>query len=251
MTRITFSFGNVIIPLTTDNAALHNGCLTVDHLAACTVRNVVTDFAVENATLSLQPGAAPIDDPGKLFTGKAPDGAAYILEWELWYCIEDHTSFTSSRPGNEERRALNMLLTSFEPGKTYVYYVRLALRDGEGTHLPANQRDIRLTLNGQLVDKRYVTMDSFNKWVYGNEPVSITLPAQSGGGTSFIEPDYYPDDAENEDVAPAAAPAPATPGRDESDTAPKTADAPALPMIALAALSLCALAYALRRRAKA
>ena len=204
-----------------------------------------------NATLSLQPGPAPIDDPGKLFTGKAPDGAAYALEWELWYCVEDHTSFTSSRPGNEERRALNMLLTSFEPGKTYVYYVRLALRDGEGIHLPANQRDIRLTLNGQLVDKRYVTMDSYNRWVYGNEPVSITLPAPSGGNPSLIEPDYYPDYSENEDVAPAAAPAPATPGRDESDTAPKTADAPALPMIALAALSLCALAYALRRRAKA
>ena len=251
MTQITFSFDNVVIPLTTANAALTNGYLTVDHLATYTAQNVVTDFAVENATLKLQPGAAPIDDPGKLFTGKAPDGAAYILEWELWYCIEDHTSFTSSRPGNEERRALNMLLTSFEPGKTYVYYVRLALRDGEGTHLPANQRDIRLTLNGRLVDKRYVTMDSFNKWVYGNEPVSITLPAQSGGGTSLIEPDYYPDYAENEDVAPAAAPAPATPDRDESDTAPKTADAPALPVIALAALSLCALAFALRRRAEA
>ena len=220
------------------------------NIRSYTVRdpNEITDFAVENATLSLQPGAAPIDDPGKLFTGKAPDGAAYILEWELWYCIEDHTSFTSSRPGNEERRALNMLLTSFEPGKTYVYYVRLALRDGEGIHLPANQRDIRLTLNGQLVDKRYVTMDSFNKWVYGNEPVSITLPAQSGGGTSFIEPDYYPDYSENEDVAPAAAPAPAAPGRDESDTAPKTADAPILPTLLLTAFAALALTFSAKKR---
>ena len=248
LTQIAFTFDGKSVPLTSANAALHNGCLTVDHLAACTVRNVVTDFAVENATLSLQPGAAPIDDPGKLFTGKAPDGAAYILEWELWYCIEDHTSFTSSRPGNEERRALNMLLTSFEPGKTYVYYVRLALRDGEGIHLPANQRDIRLTLNGQLVDKRYVTMDSFNKWVYGNEPVSITLPAQSGGGTSFIEPDYYPDYSENEDVAPAAAPAPAAPGRDESDTAPKTADAPILPTLLLTAFAALALTFSAKKR---
>ena len=247
MTQIAFTFDGKSVPLTSANATLANGYLMVDHLATCTVQNVVTDFAVENATLSLQPGAAPIDDPGKLFTGKAPDGAAYAPEWELWYCIEDHTSFTSSRPGNEERRALNMLLTSFEPGKTYVYYVRLSLRDGEGTHLPANQRDIRLTLNGQLVDKRYVTMDSYNRWVYGNEPVSITLPAPSGGNPSFIEPDYYPDYAENEDDAPAAAPAPATPGRDESDTAPKTADAPMLPTLLLAALSALVLVRAKKR----
>ena len=118
--------------------------------------------------------------------------------------------------------------------------------------LPPRKRAVRLTLNGRLVDKRYVTMDSFAQCVYGNEPVSITLPAQSGGGNpSFTEPDYYPDYSENEDVAPAAAPAPAIPGRDESDTAPKTADAPMLPVIALTALSLCALAFALRRRAEA
>lgn len=103
-----------------------------------------------------------------------------------------------------------------------------------------------MTPNGRLVDKRYVTMDSFNKWVYGNEPVSITLPAP-GGNPSLIEPDCYPDDSENEDVAPAAAPAPATPGRDESDTAPKTADAPILPTLLLAALSALVLVRAKKR----
>ena len=114
--------------------------------------------------------------------------------------------------------------------------------------LPPRERAVRLTLNGRLVDKRYVTMDSYNRWVYGNEPVSITLPAPSGGGTSFIEPDYYPDYAENEDVAPAAAPAPATSGRDKSDTAPKTADAPILPTLLLAAFAALALTVSAKKR---
>ena len=105
-----------------------------------------------------------------------------------------------------------------------------------------------MTLNGRLVDKRYVTMDSFAQSVYGNEPVSITLPAQSGGNPSWIEPDCYPDDSENEDVAPAAAPAPATPRRDESDTAPKTADAPTLPTLLLAAFAALALTVSAKKR---
>ena len=91
-------------------------------------------------------------------------------------------------------------------------------------------------------------MDSYNKWVYGNEPVSITLPAQSGGNPSLIEPDCYPDDSENEDVAPAAAPAPATPGRDKSDTAPKTADAPTLPTLLLTAFAALALTVSAKKR---
>ena len=115
--------------------------------------------------------------------------------------------------------------------------------------LPPRKRAVRLTLNGQPVDKRYVTMDSYNKYVYGNEPVSITLPAQSGGGNpSWIEPDYYPDYAENESVAPAAAPAPAIPGRDESDTAPKTADAPILPTLLLTAFAALALTVSAKKR---
>ena len=115
--------------------------------------------------------------------------------------------------------------------------------------LPPRKRAVRLTLNGQPVDNRYVSKSLDGKSVYGNEPVSITLPAQSGdGGTSFTEPDYYPDDSENEDVAPAAAPAPAIPGRDESDTAPKTADAPILPTLLLTAFAALALTVSAKKR---
>ena len=103
-----------------------------------------------------------------------------------------------------------------------------------------------MTLNGQPVDNRYVSKSLDGKSVYGNEPVSIALPVP--GGTSFIEPDYYPDYAENEDVAPAAAPAPAIPGRDESDTAPKTADAPMLPTLLLTAFAALALTVSAKKR---
>ena len=114
--------------------------------------------------------------------------------------------------------------------------------------LPPRKRAVRLTLNGQPVDNRYVSKSLDGKSVYGNEPVTITLPAQSGGNPSWIEPDCYPDDSENEDVAPAAAPAPATPGRDESDTAPKTADAPILPTLLLTAFAALALTVSAKKR---
>ena len=91
--------------------------------------------------------------------------------------------------------------------------------------LPPRKRAVRLTLNGQPVDNRYVTMDSFAQSVYGNEPVSITLPAQSGGNPSWIEPDCYPDDSENE-------------------------DAPALPTLLLAALSALVLVRVKKRLCK-
>ena len=93
-----------------------------------------------------------------------------------------------------------------------------------------------MTLNGQPVDNRYVSKSLDGKSVYGNEPVSITLPAQSGGNPSLIEPDCYPDDSENEDVAPAAAPA------------PKTADAPILQTLLLTAFAALALTFSAKKR---
>ena len=240
MTRITFSFGNVIIPLTTDNAALHNGCLMVDHLATYTIpdENTITNLVVEDATLTLVDGQAP------KFTGHAPADADYELYQEGWEEVETG-KYTCNR--------YTTGLTAFEAGKTYSYCLYFLMKS-TGKVFSPDAKDVTLTINGKQISAANLPYDpNTYLWeVHIDDSVVVTV-VKSGesGGTSFIEPDYYPDYSENEDVAPAAAPAPATPGRDESDTAPKTGDAPALPMIALAALSLCALAYALRRRAKA
>ena len=241
MTQITFSFDNVVIPLTTANAALTNGYLTVDHLATYTIpdENTITNLVVEDATLTLVDGQAP------KFTGHAPADADYELEQEGW--MELGTGkYTSNR--------YTTGLTAFKAGKTYSYCLYFRMKS-TGKVFSANAKDVTLTINGKQISAANLPYDpnTYPSEVHIDDSVVVTVvkSGESGGGTSFIEPNYYPDDSENESVAPAAAPAPAIPGRDESDTAPKTADAPALPVIALAALSLCALAFALRRRAEA
>lgn len=240
MTQITFTFDNVVIPLTTANATLTNGYLTVDLLASYTIpdKNTITNLVVEDATLTLVDGQAP------KFTGHAPADADYELYQEGWEEVET---------GKYICNRYTTGLTAFEAGKTYSYCLYFLMKS-TGKVFSPDAKDVTLTINGKQISAANLPYDpNTYLWeVHIDDSVVVTV-VKSGesGGTSFIEPDYYPDYAENEDVAPAAAPAPATPGRDESDTAPKTADAPALPMIALAALSLCALAYALRRRAKA
>lgn len=240
MTRITFSFGNVIIPLTTANATLTNGYLTVDLLASYTIpdENTITNLVVEDATLTLVDGQAP------KFTGHAPADADYELYQEGWEEVET---------GKYICNRYTTGLTAFEAGKTYSYCLYFLMKS-TGKVFSPDAKDVTLTINGKQISAANLPYDpNTYLWeVHIDDSVVVTV-VKSGesGGTSFIEPDYYPDYSENKDDAPAAAPAPAIPGRDESDTAPKTTDAPALPMIALAALSLCALAYALRRRAKA
>ena len=240
MTQITFTFDNVVIPLTTANATLTNGYLTVDHLATYTIpdKNTITNLVVEDATLTLVDGQAP------KFTGHAPANADYELYQEGWEEVET---------GKYICNRYTTGLTAFEAGKTYSYCLYFLMKS-TGKVFSPDAKDVTLTINGKQISAANLPYDpNTYLWeVHIDDSVVVTvIKSGESGGTSFIEPDYYPDYAENEDVAPAAAPAPATPGRDESDTAPKTADAPALPMIALAALSLCALAYALRRRAKA
>ena len=241
MTQITFTFDNVVIPLTTANATLTNGYLTVDLLASYTIpdENTITNLVVEDATLTLVDGQAP------KFTGHAPANADYELYQEGWEEVET---------GKYICNRYTTGLTAFEAGKTYSYCLYFLMKS-TGKVFSPDAKDVTLTINGKQISAANLTYapNTYLSEVHIDDSVVVTVvkSGESGGNPSFIEPDYYPDYSENEDVAPAAAPAPATPGRDESDTAPKTGDAPALPMIALAALSLCALAYALRRRAKA
>ena len=240
LTQIAFTFDGKSVPLTSANATLANGYLMVDHLATYTIpdENTITNLVVEDATLTLVDGQAP------KFTGHAPADADYELYQEGWEEVET---------GKYICNRYTTGLTAFEAGKTYSYCLYFLMKS-TGKVFSPDAKDVTLTINGKQISAANLPYDpNTYLWeVHIDDSVVVTV-VKSGesGGTSFIEPDYYPDDSENEDVAPAAAPAPAVPGRDESDTAPKTADAPALPMIALAALSLCALAYALRRRAKA
>ena len=240
LTQIAFTFDGKSVPLTSANATLANGYLMVDHLATYTIpdENTITNLVVEDATLTLVDGQAP------KFTGHAPADADYELYQEGWEEVET---------GKYICNRYTTGLTAFEAGKTYSYCLYFLMKS-TGKVFSPDAKDVTLTINGKQISAANLPYDpNTYLWeVHIDDSVVVTV-VKSGesGGTSFIEPDYYPDYSENEDDAPAAAPAPAIPGRDESDTAPKTADAPALPMIALAALSLCALAYALRRRAKA
>ena len=240
LTQIAFTFDGKSVPLTSANATLANGYLMVDHLATYTIpdENTITNLVVEDATLTLVDGQAP------KFTGHAPANADYELYQEGWEEVET---------GKYICNRYTTGLTAFEAGKTYSYCLYFLMKS-TGKVFSPDAKDVTLTINGKQISAANLTYapNTYLWEVHIDDSVVVTV-VKSGesGGTSFIEPDYYPDYAENEDDAPAAAPAPAIPGRDESDIAPKTGDAPALPMIALAALSLCALAYALRRRAKA
>ena len=241
LTQIAFTFDGKSVPLTSANATLANGYLMVDHLATYTIpdENTITNLVVEDATLTLVDGQAP------KFTGHAPADADYELYQEGWEEVET---------GKYICNRYTTGLTAFEAGKTYSYCLYFCLKS-TGKVFSPDAKDVTLTINGKQISAANLPYapNTYLWEVHIDDSVVVTVvkSGESGGNPSFIEPDCYPDYAENEDDAPAAAPAPAIPGRDESDTAPKTADAPALPMIALAALSLCALAYALRRRAKA
>ncbi len=236
LTQIAFTFDGKSVPLTSANATLANGYLMVDHLATYTIpdENTLTNLVVEDATLTLVDGQAP------KFTGHAPADADYELYQEGWEEVET---------GKYICNRYTTGLTAFEAGKTYSYCLYFLMKS-TGKVFSPDAKDVTLTINGKQISAANLPYapNTYLSEVHIDDSVVVTV-VKSGesGGTSFIEPDYYPDYAENEDDAPAAAPAPAIPGRDESDTAPKTADAPILPTLLLAALSALVLVRAKKR----
>ena len=237
LTQIAFTFDGKSVPLTSANATLANGYLMVDHLATYTIpdENTITNLVVEDATLTLVDGQAP------KFTGHAPANADYELYQEGWEEVET---------GKYICNRYTTGLTAFEAGKTYSYCLYFLMKS-TGKVFSPDAKDVTLTINGKQISAANLPYDpnTYLSEVHIDDSVVVTVvkSGESGGNPSFIEPDYYPDDSENEDDAPAAAPAPATPGRDESDTAPKTADAPILPTLLLAALSALVLVRAKKR----
>ena len=203
--------------------------------------NTVTDLVVEGATLTLTGGQAP------KFTGHAPADADYTLLYEGWE--DEYGRYLFNDEAYNATFSDAQRFTLPEAGKTYYYCLTFLMKDGSTKFFSAKDQ-ASLTVNGKAVS---LDNASYNVTLENNLPVlnvdeAISVVAAAPGGTSFIEPDYYPDYAENEDVAPAAAPAPATPGRDESDTAPKTADAPILPTLLLAAFAALALTVSAKKR---
>ena len=209
-------------------------------VAAYTVQEqiTVTDLVVEGATLSLTGGQAP------KFTGHAPANADYTLLYEGWEDEYGRYLFNDEAYNGTFSDAQRFTLP--EAGKTYYYCLTFLLKDGSIMTFSAED-DLTLTVNGKAVALDDAELFYGDSQLNVDEALSVvaSAPASDGGNTSYIEPDYYPDYDEKDEPADEA---PVI--RDDSDTAPKTGDAPALPMIALAALSLCALAYALRRRAE-
>ena len=109
--------------------------------------NVLSDFAVEGATLKLQAGAAPIANPASLSTGHAPAGADYTVYEEAWFELAQNGSYkaiTSDAKENEQLRSISQLLTEFKPGHTYLYSVVFTLPADKTVNPDATKLSIRV-----------------------------------------------------------------------------------------------------------
>ena len=193
---------------------------------------------VEDATLSLVGGQAP------KFTGRAPADADYTLLYEGWE--DEYGRYLFNDEAYNATFSDAQRFTLPEAGKTYYYCLTFLMKDGSTKFFSAKDQ-ASLTVNGKAVSldnaSYNITLENDLPVLNVDEAISVvaSAPGESGGGTSFIEPDYYPDYDEKDDTSEAPV------IRDDSDTAPKTADAPILPTLLLAALSALVLVRAKKR----
>ena len=144
--------------------------------------NVLSDFAVEGATLRLRPGTVSLDQLDSLFTGRPPVGAGYNISSEAWFEFPAEGGMkliTSDPEENEMLRSHSRLLTEFEPGHTYLYSVAFAATDG--TTINKNVSDLSVQVNGvkRSVDPDNVFYNPEQNAVAFRLLIPITIPDEN------------------------------------------------------------------------
>ena len=177
---ITLSLNGKTVSLSKDNIRISDSQVWVlfNQAASYTIKNnnVVSDFAIENVNLNLSAGAPSLD----IFTGKAADGADYVLATELWLeplksDFSDYKSYTNSASENDGIGA-SRLISSFEAGKTYYYGVIL---HAASKPLTDDDSAVSISVNGQSVTPGKVFAASAGQSLSCFFPV--TIPGSSAG----------------------------------------------------------------------
>ena len=179
---ITLSLNGKTVSLSKDNIRISDSQVWVlfNQAASYTIKNnnVVSDFAIENVNLNLSAGAPSLD----IFTGKAADGADYVLATELWLeplksDFSDYKIYTDSTEENDNVDA-DHLISSFEAGKTYYYGVVL---HSTSKPLTSNTSTVSLSVNGQSVTPGKIFAASKGRSLSCLFLVPVTIPSGSAG----------------------------------------------------------------------
>ena len=177
---ITLSLNGKTVSLSKDNIRISDSQVWVlfNQAASYTIKNnnVVSDFAIENVNLNLSAGAPSLD----IFTGKAADGADYVLATELWLeplksDFSEYKIYTSSASENDEIGAAR-LISSFEARKTYYYGVIL---HAASKPLTDDDSAVSISVNGQSVTPGKVFAASAGHSSSSPSPFRAALPGNS------------------------------------------------------------------------
>lgn len=179
---ITLSLNGKTVSLSKDNIRISDSQVWVlfNQAASYTIKNnnVVSDFAIENVNLNLSAGAPSLD----IFTGKAADGADYVLATELWLeplksDFSDYKIYTNSASENDGIGA-SRLISSFEAGKTYYYGVIL---HAASKPLTSDKSAVSISVNGQSVTPGKVFAATAGQSLSCFFLVPVTIPGSSAG----------------------------------------------------------------------